>query len=303
MSPIDIPLGRIDLLNADELQGWTAHLAVPLNVLTDSLSNWLAQAYAHIQTRTKVPFPPVDRDQARKFLVHLSEKIGFTSLDLVLMRIFLGRFLANASPDTAARTPPGLSILLAAYTAQSLQYDEPLSKRVWTYYARMAMPDFVDALFSFLDAFAYDTSVSALTFNDVYCDLSGQPLKTLLPRAVPTPMAPGDFVSAPSSYRPPSLAPTANSSDYFSAYSNNPTMGSRSVSSAMQIDGVSSTVQPMQEAYPAPAPAAAMSASKLTAHAIGSSANNSTSSNKIVKGLNSIMRFARRRNSRTNPAQ
>lgn len=226
---------------------------------------------------------------SRKKNFSLNVRLYLVSLTLSLPFLFsLLVFIASILVLT------GLSILLAAYSAQSLQYDEPLSKRVWTYYARMTMPEFVDSLFSFLSAFEYDTSVSALVFNDLYCELSGQPLKDLLPKAAtPQPMSISVY-SASSSYTPSSTA-TTTSSDYYTAHS---TQGSSLYQTPQQVlEAGITTVQPMQEAYPAPVTPVGYEASKAS-----KLAGSSSRPNKLVKGFNSIIRFARRnRGSKSTP--
>lgn len=105
----------------------------------------------------------IDVNQARVFLDHMIHKMGLYVEDLIYMRIFVERYMAGTVG--MERPTVGLQLLFSAYQSQSLQYDEPLSKAVWTYYSKMSWGQFLDEVMKFSSAMSFDLSVTAQQWN------------------------------------------------------------------------------------------------------------------------------------------
>ena len=74
----------------------------------------------------------VDTSATYNFLNRLSRDIGVTSHDYIYSSIYLERYLYNMKKNNKTVTEePGAIIIYAIYCSQSVQWDEPLAKKVW----------------------------------------------------------------------------------------------------------------------------------------------------------------------------
>lgn len=122
--------------------------------------------------------PTIDQGQAVKFLSHMVRKLGLSAEDLICMRAFIERYQSGWSETKCCRPKAthGLQLILGVYTAQALQYDEPLARSVWLFYSKLEWSQFVDELFSFNAGLDFDIWISPSEYNAAYTSLTGIPI-------------------------------------------------------------------------------------------------------------------------------
>lgn len=122
--------------------------------------------------------PTIDQGQAVKFLSHMVRKLGLSAEDMVCMRAFVERYQKGWNEERCCRprATHGLQLILGVYTAQALQYDEPLARSVWLFYSKLEWSEFVDELFSFNSALDWDIWITSAEYNAAYTSLTGIPV-------------------------------------------------------------------------------------------------------------------------------
>lgn len=117
---------------------------------------------------------------------------SLTAVDMVLLVAYLLSYHENYQAAKAQYgdalgqvTAPALQLVLACYFSQTTLYDEPLSKKVWLYYAQIPWGDFTSHLMKFFSLLHWSAHISPNTWNRALSVLYAR-----LPQAAPAPPQP-----------------------------------------------------------------------------------------------------------------
>lgn len=145
---------------------------VPPLTLVDRLVDWVVAHSAQDTDRSK---PSIDPQQAKLFVNHMVNHMGISAVELVMIRLYMERYLERFPVGSPPTVSFGLQILNAAYIASTLEYDSPLSWDSWTLYSRTSVSEFVDLMLDYCSVIDYDFTLPVQRFNALYAELAGLP--------------------------------------------------------------------------------------------------------------------------------